>query len=161
MEKFYTEKVMDELDIFQPRFGKIDKFGWWDLKRISSDAGTKVTLTDIKEEFQTRRVQLTLASTEHREMNRQVEITWRTSRTITHSLMVHAKFLEAYIHFVLMYTTDHMFPVIPIIDMINKDSKMTTPFKLAAGKNLHYCIYACYFVHVLYGNLLHTLTKRY
>ena len=40
MEKIITEEVMDKLDMFQSRFGKIDKFGWWDLERISADAGT-------------------------------------------------------------------------------------------------------------------------
>ena len=39
MEKFSTEEVIDKLDIFQSRSGKIDKFGWWDLERISADAG--------------------------------------------------------------------------------------------------------------------------
>ena len=39
MQKFSTKQVMDELDMFQYRFGKIDEFGWWDLKRISADAG--------------------------------------------------------------------------------------------------------------------------
>ena len=28
MEKITTEEVMDKLDIFQSRFGKIDQFGW-------------------------------------------------------------------------------------------------------------------------------------
>ena len=31
MEKITTEEVMDKLDMFQSRFGKIDQFGWWDL----------------------------------------------------------------------------------------------------------------------------------
>ena len=31
MEKITTEEVMDDLDMFQSRFGKIDEFGWWDL----------------------------------------------------------------------------------------------------------------------------------
>ena len=31
MEKISTEEVMDNLDIFLSRFGKIDKFRWWDL----------------------------------------------------------------------------------------------------------------------------------
>ena len=31
MEKITTEEVMDKLDIFQPRFGNLDEFGWWDL----------------------------------------------------------------------------------------------------------------------------------
>ena len=32
-----------------------------------------------------------------------------------------------------MYTTDHIFPVLPIKDLINKDGEPTTPFKLATG----------------------------
>ena len=47
--------------------------------------------------------------------------------------MVHARVLEAYIHFSLMYTKYHIFPVLPIKDMINKDGKPTTPFKPATG----------------------------
>ena len=39
-EKITTEEVMDKLDMFQSRFGKIDIFGWWDLERISADSGT-------------------------------------------------------------------------------------------------------------------------
>ena len=75
MEKITTEEVMDKLDMFQSRFGKIDQFGWWDLEIISADAGTKFTSTEFKDECQTRGVCLTLAATEHQEMNRQVEVT--------------------------------------------------------------------------------------
>ena len=39
MEKITTEEVMYKLDMFQSIFGKMDKFGWWDLERISVDAG--------------------------------------------------------------------------------------------------------------------------
>ena len=49
MEKIATEEVMDKLDMFQSRFGKIYQFGWWDLERISADAGTQFTLTEFKE----------------------------------------------------------------------------------------------------------------
>ena len=45
MEEFSTEVVMDKLDMFQSRFGRIDKFGWWDLKIILSDAGSQFTST--------------------------------------------------------------------------------------------------------------------
>ena len=34
MENITTEEVLDKLDIFQSRFGKIDQFGWWDLEII-------------------------------------------------------------------------------------------------------------------------------
>ena len=30
MENITTAEVMDKLDMFQSRFGKIDQFGWWD-----------------------------------------------------------------------------------------------------------------------------------
>ena len=38
MEKILTEELMDNLDMFQSIFGKIDEFGWWDLERLSADA---------------------------------------------------------------------------------------------------------------------------
>ena len=47
-EKITTEEVMDKLDMFQSRFGKIDEFGWWDLERISADAGSKFTSAELK-----------------------------------------------------------------------------------------------------------------
>ena len=86
---------------------------------------------------------MTLAAPEHQEMNGQVEVKWRTLRTIAHYLMVHARVSEAYIHFAFMYTTDHILPFLPIKDMINKDDDLTTPFKLETGTKpsvSHLCV---------------------
>ena len=66
-------------------------------------------------------------------MNGQSRVTWRTFRTIPHSLMVHAIVSEAYIHVTLMYTTDHIFLVLPIKNLMNEDDKATTIFKLGTG----------------------------
>ena len=49
MEKITTEEVMDKLDMLQSKFSKIDVFGFWDLERIPSDAGTQFTWTEFKE----------------------------------------------------------------------------------------------------------------
>ena len=49
MEKITTEEVMDKLDMFQSRFGKIDEFGWWELEIFSADTGTQVISTEFKE----------------------------------------------------------------------------------------------------------------
>ena len=65
MEKVTTEEVMDKLDIFQSRFGESDQFGWWDLERISADAGTQFILTEFKYECQTSGVCLALVAPEH------------------------------------------------------------------------------------------------
>ena len=87
-----------------------------------------------------------LAATEHHEMNGQVEVNWRTLCTVAHSLMVHARVLEAYVHFALMYTTDHIFPVLPIKDMRNEDGDPTTPQHIATGTKpsvSHLCVLFC------------------
>ena len=60
--KIITEEVMDKLDMFQYRYGKIDEFGWWYLERISTHAGKKFTSREFKEERQTRGVHLTVAA---------------------------------------------------------------------------------------------------
>ena len=74
-----------------------------------------------------------LVAPEHQEMNGQVEVTWRTLRTVAHSLMVHARVKEVYVHFTLMHTTDHIFPVLPIKYFINEDDDPTTPHKMETG----------------------------
>ena len=66
-------------------------------------------------------------------MNGQVEVTWRTLRTVAHSLMVHSRVPEGYVHFALIYMTDHIFPVLPIKYLINKGGNPTMPHKLETG----------------------------
>ena len=146
--------------MFQSRFGKLDEFGWWYLERISADTRKKFPSLEFKEQCQTRGSNLTLAAPEHQEMNGQVKVTWKTLRTIAHSLMVHARFSEAYIHFALMYTTVHIFPVLPIKYLIDEDGELTTPFKLATGIKPSVSYVRVLFFRVLYRKLLHTLTKR-
>ena len=101
-----------------------------------------------------------LAEPKHQEMNGQVEVTWRTLRTVTHSLMVHDRVSEAYVHFALMYTTDHIFPVLPIKDLIKEDGDPTTPHKFSIGTKPSVSQDACFFVHVLYGNIRRMLRQR-
>ena len=74
-----------------------------------------------------------LAAPEHQEMNGQVEVIWRTLRTVAQSLMVNARVTEAYVDFILMYTTDHFIPVLKIKDLINAYGDPTMPYKLARG----------------------------
>ena len=133
MEKITTEEVTDDLHMFQSRLLKIENFGWWDLEIFSADVGTKFTLTEFKEECQTRGVHLTLGAPEHQEMNVQVEVTRRTLLTTTHSLMVHDRVFGAYINFELMYNMDHIFPVLTIKDLIKENGDLNTPYKHATG----------------------------
>ena len=81
-------------------------------------------------------------------------------RTVAHALMIHARVPEVYVHFKLMYTTDHIFLVLPIKDLINEDGDPKPPHKLATGKKPLVSLLFLYFVHVLYGKLRHTLRQR-
>ena len=119
MERITTEEVTDKSDMFHVRFLKLGEFGWWYLEIISEDAGTQFTSTEFQDECNTYGIHLTLADLEHQEINGQVKGTCRTFQKITHSLKVHARVLEAYIHFTLMYTVDHIFLVLTIKYLIN------------------------------------------
>ena len=44
--------------------------------------------------------------------------------------MVHARVSEEYIHFSLIHTTDHIFPILPIKKLVNQDVERTAPHKL-------------------------------
>ena len=116
--------------MFQYRFVKINEFGWWVLDRISADVGTQFNPTEIEDTCQTCGVRLTLAAPEHQEINGLVKVKWRTFHTISHSCMVHARVLESYIHFALMYMTAFILRVLPIKDLRNKDGKPTTTYRL-------------------------------
>ena len=79
-------------------------------------------------------------------MNIKVEVTWRTLRTVAHSLMVHVGAPKVYVHFVLMYTTDHILLFLPIKYLINEDGNPTPPHKLATGMKpsvSHLCVLFC------------------
>ena len=160
MDNITTEEVMKKLDMFQSRFEQIDQFGSWDLERISADVSMQFTLTEFKDECQTRKVHLMVSAPEYQEMNGQVEVNWRTLRTVAHALMVHARIPEVYVHFTLMYTTDHIFPVLPIKYLINEDGDPTTPYKLATCTKPSVSHLRVLFVRVLYGKLRHTLRQR-
>ena len=77
------------------------------------------TFKDFQEGIYVCSVRLILAAPDYQEMNGQVEVTWQTLRTIAQLIMVHARFSYIHIHFTFIYTTRHIFPVIPIKHMIN------------------------------------------
>ena len=49
MENITTEEVMDKLDMFHARFGKVDEFGWWNMERIQTDISTQFTSKKFQE----------------------------------------------------------------------------------------------------------------
>ena len=76
------------------------------------------------------------------------------------SIMVHAGVLEAYVHFLLKYTMDHIFCVIPIKYLINKDGNPTTLLPLMCDTEPLVSHLRVLFFHVLFVKLLQKSTKR-
>ena len=130
------------------------------MEKKSADVGIQLTSTEFQDECQTRGVRLMFAAPENQEMNGQFKVIWRTLHTISHSLMVRVRVSEAYINFTLMYTADHIFPVLPIKDLTNEDGEQTPRFKLATGTKPSISHLSVLFFHVMYKNLLHMFGKR-
>ena len=121
---------MDKLDMFQEIYVKVDEFGWWYMERIKTYSGIQFTSKYFQEGIYVCGVQLALAARDYQEINFQVEVTWQTFLTIAHSIMVHVRVSDKYIHFSLMYITDHIFPVLTIKHLVNRYSEPNTPHKM-------------------------------
>ena len=118
------------------------------MDKIQTNAGMQFTSKDFHEVIFLRGVRLSLAAPDHQEMNSQVEATWRKLRTITLSIMVHTRVSDEYLHFALMYMTDHIFPVIRTKHLVNQYGEPITPRKMETGtkplvSNLHVLLCPC------------------
>ena len=109
-----TEEVTYKLDMFQAIFCKNRQIWLVGLGKNFSRCRYKFTSMEFQDKYQTHGVWIRLEALEHQEMNVQVKVTRGTLRTIVNSLMVHARVLEAYTNFTLIYTSDHILPVLPI-----------------------------------------------
>ena len=74
--------------------------------------------------------------------------------------MVYAQVSDKYIHFLLIYMTDHIFPVLPIKYLVNRYGKPTNPHKMSTFtkssiSNLHYLFCPC----VVQNSTAHVDTK--
>ena len=77
IENITTEEVMDTLDMFQERFGKVDESGWQDIEGIKTDNGTHFNSKDFQEGIYIRGVQLALEAPDHQKNNIQFQVTWK------------------------------------------------------------------------------------
>ena len=62
---------------------------------------------------------------------------------------MHAQVSEEYIHFALMYTADHIFPILPIKNLVNQDGEPTMPHKLVTVTKTLASNLIFYSVHVI------------
>ena len=130
MEEVTTEEVIDKLELFISKFGKVDQFGWCNLESIRADAGSQFLSEEFKDYCATRGINLSIAAPEHQEMNGLSEVTWRQIRTIAHSLMVFARVDDSFMHHALIYAAHVIFPALPLRDLVNEKGAQATPTEL-------------------------------
>ena len=63
MKKITTEEVMDKLDMFQSRFGKMDQFGLWDLEKKISRCRYAVYLDGVQRRMPNSRILFNVSGT--------------------------------------------------------------------------------------------------
>ena len=66
--------------------------------------------------------------------------------------MLHARVSEVYIHFAFIYTTDHIFILLPIKYLINEDSNQTNTYKLTTDQKPLLCVEVGHRVLLVYIN---------
>ena len=60
---------MENLDMFQARFGKLYEFFWWDMEIIQTNYGLQFTSKEFQEGISVLGLRLTLVSPDHQEIN--------------------------------------------------------------------------------------------
>ncbi|MGH7955157.1 MAG: hypothetical protein ACREOZ_04270, partial [Gloeomargaritales cyanobacterium] len=131
-----TQDVLEGIQAFAIRYGKIDEVGYFDFKRIQTDAGPQFTSKEFKQAALTSGFRLTIAAPRHQEQNAYCERTFQTIRLIAHKLLLNARAGEQYLHHALLYATDHIFPVIPWKNL-QVDGRQSTPYEMVHGHRPH------------------------
>ena len=103
------------------------------MDRIQTDSGMHFTAKGFQEGFSVHAVRLSLVPSYHLDIIGPIELTRPTLQTIAHSIILHALVSDKYIKISLIYTTHHLFIVIPIKHLVNQDGEPTAPHKLATG----------------------------
>ena len=65
MENITAEEVMDNIDMFQARFGKADEFFWWDMEIIQTESYMQFTFKGFQEGLSVRGVRLASSAPDH------------------------------------------------------------------------------------------------
>ena len=68
------------------------------MERIKTYDGVQFTSKEFQESLCVHGVRIALAASDHQEMNGQVKVIWKKLQNIAHSIMVHARVSDEYMH---------------------------------------------------------------
>ena len=99
--------------MFQARFGKVDEFGWWDMERIQTDAGTQF----IPKDFQYSKTSIRGTRPKENYFPSRSDIA-NIVNYCTFNYCARKVFIE-YKRFAVIYTTDHICSFLPIKPLVD------------------------------------------
>jgi len=124
-----TKAVVSALTQYQADNKPASKYGYMNLDKIRSDAGSQFTSAEFAEYCRDHQIHLSLAAPKKQYQNHLVECTWQTTSTIAHTLLVHAKLPDTFWYHAMVYATD-IFNVLPVRGMKNEQYCPATPYEL-------------------------------
>jgi transposase InsO family protein len=104
-------------------------YGFSDLKRIRSDAGSQFTSEEFSNFCIEAGIRLNLAAPKKQYQNHLAERTWQTISGMARALLIHARLPDTFWYHAVVYAT-HIFNVLPVRGIKNKEDVPTTPYEL-------------------------------
>jgi len=128
-----TKAVVKVLQQYQADNKPVSSFGYLDLERIRTDAGSQFTLGEFAEYCRKNHIHLSLAAPKKQYQNHLAERTWQTTSTIACTLLVHARLPDTFWYHAVVYATD-IFNVLPVQGLKNEEDCPAKPYELFFSK---------------------------
>jgi hypothetical protein len=130
-----TKAVVKALQQYQADNKPVSSFGYLDLERIRTDAGSQFTSGEFAVYCRENHIHLSLVAPKKQYQNHLAECTWQTTSTIARTLLVHATLPDTFWYHAMVYVTD-IFNVLPVRGLKNKEDCPATPYELFFSEKL-------------------------
>jgi transposase InsO family protein len=100
-----TESVIKAIKKYQACNLSADTYGYTDIKRIRSDAGTQFTSEEFATYCTNNGIRLSLAAPKKQYQNHLAERTWQTISSMARTLLVHARLPDTFWFHAIVYVT--------------------------------------------------------
>ena len=127
-----TASVIKTIRQYTADCGSVDEFGYIDIEKIRSDAGTQFTSKEFQGFCRDERINLSLAAPKKQAQNHFAERTWQTVNNMARSMIVHARLPDSFLYHAIRYASA-VFNILPVKGLVNKDGKSATPAELFHG----------------------------
>jgi transposase InsO family protein len=124
-----TKAVTTALQQYQADNKPAETFGFINLEKIRTDAGSQFTSSEFADYCREQGVHLSLAAPKNQYQNHLAERTWQTTSTMARALLVHARLPNVFWYHALQYAS-YIFYVLPVRGVKDDHDYPATPHEL-------------------------------